>query len=93
MPKELEQLCEKRRETKRKLIQQPKSAILKEEYKMLNFEVKKGVKKTKKKQLENKIKQLESDFRANNSHNLFKTVRDLSGKLRKTRKALNISST
>ena len=84
MPKELEQLCEKRRETKRKIIQQPKSAILKEEYKMLNFKVKKGVKKTKQNQLENKIKQLESDFRANNSHNLFKTVRDLSGKPRKT---------
>ena len=51
---------------------------------MLNTKVKKGVKKTKQNQLENKIKQLESDFRANSSHNLFKTVRDLSGKPRKT---------
>ena len=30
MPKELEQLCEKRREARRKMVQQPKSAILKE---------------------------------------------------------------
>ena len=84
MPKELEQLCERRREARRKMIQQPKSAIFKEEYKMLNTEVKNGVKKTKQNQLENKIKQLESDFRANNSHNLFKTLRNFSGKSRKT---------
>ena len=31
MPKELEQLCEKRREARRKMIHQPKSAILREE--------------------------------------------------------------
>ena len=36
MPKKLEQLREERREARRKMIQQPKSAILKEEYKMLN---------------------------------------------------------
>ena len=65
-------------------MQQPKSAILKEEYKMLNTEVKERVKKIKQNQLENKIKQLEIDFRANNSYNLFKMVRDLSGKPRKT---------
>ena len=84
MPKELKQLCEKRREVRCKMMQQPKSATLKEEYKILNTEVKEGVKKVKQNQLENKIKQLESDFRANNSYNLFKTVQDLSGKPRKT---------
>ena len=58
MPKELEQLCEKRREAKRKMIQQPKSAILKEEYKMLNFGVKKGVKKKNKTNLKIKSNNL-----------------------------------
>ena len=47
MPKKLEQLREERREARRKMIQQPKSAILKEEYKMLNSEVKKADKKNK----------------------------------------------
>ena len=47
MLKQLEKLCEKRREARRAVIQQPKSGKLKEEYKMLNTKVKKGVKDVK----------------------------------------------
>ena len=56
------------------MIQQPKSAILKEEYKILNTEVKKGVKKQNKTNLKIKSNNLKVILE-NNSHNLFKTVR------------------
>ena len=47
MPKELERICEKRREARRTVIQQPKPGKLTEEFKMLNTKVKKGVKGVK----------------------------------------------
>ena len=84
MSQELEELCQKRREARLELLQQPSSNTLKEKYKKLNKNVKKGVKKQKKEQLEKKIKQLEEDFRMNDSHNLFKTVRELEGKPKKS---------
>ena len=56
------------------MIQQPKSAILKEEYKILNTEVKKGVKKQNKTNLKIKSNNLKVILE-NNIHNLFKTVR------------------
>ena len=43
------------------------------------------MKKAKRKQLDEKIKKkLEDDFKKNDSHNLFKTVRQLEGKPRKS---------
>ena len=42
------------------------------------------MKKQKKEQLEKNFKQLEEDFRMNDSHNLFKTVRELEGKPKKS---------
>ena len=46
--------------------------------------VKKEVKKAKRKQLDEKIRKLEDDFKKNDSHDLFKTVRELEGKPRKS---------
>ena len=46
--------------------------------------VKKEVKEANRKQLDGKIKKLEDDFKKNDSHNLFKTVRELEGKPRKS---------
>ena len=45
--------------------------------------VKKEVKKAKKKQLDEKIKKLEDDFKKTDSHNFFKTVREVEGKPKK----------
>ena len=50
----------------------------------MNGIVKKEVKEAKRIQLDEKIRKLEDDFRKNDSHNLFKSVRELEGKPRKS---------
>jgi len=61
---------------------------VKEKYRKINKQVKKEVKRPKTANLENNIKRLEDDFRKNNSHNFFKTVRELEKKHRKNIPAL-----
>lgn len=55
---------------------------------MVKREVKKAkenkTKNKKKKQLEEKIKKLGDDFKKKDSHNLFKSVRELEGKPKKS---------
>ena len=50
----------------------------------MNGIVKKEIKEAKRIQLDEKIRKLEDDFRKNDSHNLFKSVRELEGKSRKS---------
>ena len=50
----------------------------------MNGIVKKEIKEAKRIQLDEKIRKLEDDFRKNDSHNLFKSVREIEGKPRKS---------
>ena len=78
-------LCEKRRSLRKKVINSKKSyAATIQEYRKANRIVRKEVKKVKRIQVDEKIRKLENDFRKNGSHNLFKSVRKLEGKPRKS---------
>ena len=77
-------LCEKRRAARIKLIQNPRYEFHQETYRKLNKEVKKVVKRIKTENLQKKVLSLEEDFKTNNSRNLFKTVRELEGHKRKS---------
>ena len=55
-----------------------------QEYTKVNRTVKKEVKKAKRKQVDEKIKKLEDDFKKNDSHSLFKSVSELEGKPKKS---------
>ena len=52
----------------------------KQNYKKLNREVKMAVKRQKIVNLEQKIDEMEEDYKRNNSHKLFKTIKQLEGK-------------
>lgn len=65
------------------MMQNPQQGELKEQYKTLNRKVKLAVKKRKRRILEERIEKLEEDFRMNNSHDLFKTDRELEGRPKK----------
>ena len=77
-------LCEERRCARRAVRVSPEDPIQRQIYKTLNRQVKAAVKAEKADILERKIKQLEEDFKNNNSHNVFKTVRELEEKPRKS---------
>lgn len=79
MPPNLTELCERRRKARLNFLNRPNSNSIKKTYADLNKAVKAGVKKLKTDNLTNKINKLEDDFRRNDSHNLFKTVRELEG--------------
>jgi len=83
--KYLRKLCEERRNARQKCIRHPRSLKLQQEYHNLNKKVKLSVRILKVENLEKKIETLEENFRRNNSKNLFKDVRDLG---RKTKKSL-----
>ncbi len=85
MPPELTALCEQRRKARLNFLNKPNSNA--ETYSGLNKEVKAAVKKLKADNINAKINKLEDDFRMNDSHNLFKTVRELEGQ---PKKSLNI---
>ena len=79
------ELREKRRSLRKKVINSKNSyAAAIQEYRKVNRIVKKEVKKAKRIRLDEKIRKLEDDFRKNSSHNLFKSVRKLEGKPRKS---------
>ena len=84
MNAETSNLCEKRRAARIELIKNPRSATHQARYRKRNKEVKTAVKKIKQENLEKKVAHLEEDFKANNSRNLFKTVRELEGWPRKS---------
>ena len=66
------------------MVSNPRNAEKRALYKSANKVVKAAVKSQKEKALECKIKQLELDHKHNNSHNLFRTVRELEGKTKET---------
>ncbi|KAK3883301.1 hypothetical protein Pcinc_012338 [Petrolisthes cinctipes] len=80
MPKALENKCNDRREARLKYLKQPSNNELRENYRTINRQVKSEVLQQKRLTMEKKVEQLERDFKNNNSHNLFKTVRELEKK-------------
>ena len=71
-------LCEKRISLRKKVINSKKShAAAIQKYRKVNRIVKKEVKKAKRVQLDEIIRKLEDGFRKNDSHSLFKSVREL----------------
>jgi len=88
LPQSVEKACEERRHARAEMLNNPQSKEKKLLYKQLNKSVKHAVKMQKNCSLEKKIEQLELDFKQNNSHNLFKTVRDIEGKPRKAMSAV-----
>ena len=77
-------LCERRRKAKINLLNHPDDAEKQIEYRKLNKTVKKLIQKQKRENLQNKIMTLEEDFAKNNTHNLFRSVRELEGKKQKS---------
>ena len=77
-------LCERRRKAKINLLNHPDDAGKQIEYRKLNKTVKKLIQKQKRENLQNKIMTLEEDFAKNNTHNLFRSVRELEGKKQKS---------
>lgn len=65
MSKETSQLCEDRRELRKKLITAPQDRSLQEKYKEANRKAKASVKSEKRKLLEHKIIKMENDFQNN----------------------------
>ena len=84
MPPDLEKLCEQRRNAKLLTLNRPSDHTARDQYKNINKQVKNAVKECKIKALKEQIDLLEEDFKKNNSHNFFKTVRQLESKPRKT---------
>ena len=70
------------------MISNPLSAEKRTLYRSANKVVKGAAKAQKQNALECKIKQLELAHKHNNSHNLFRTVRELEGKPRKPMSAV-----
>lgn len=83
MTAEEEELCAMRRSVRTRMINNRQDADARERYRTLNRQVKARVKQRKNQELEDRITQMEIDFRQNNSHRLFKNVRELEGKPRK----------
>ena len=77
-------LCERRRKAKINLLNHPDDAEKQIEYRKLNKTVKTLIQKQKRENLQNKIMTLEEDFAKNNTHNLFRSVRELEGKKQKS---------
>ena len=80
---EIIDLCEKRRNAKLLMLDNNNNKECKENYKLLNKKVKMAVKRKKTQNLEHKIDELEEDFKRNNTHRLFTTIKQLEGKKHK----------
>lgn len=83
LTKEEADLCHQRREARKRMLADT-SIRNKENYRQLNIDVKKSIRNAKARNLKEKIDLLEDQFRKNDSHNLFKTVKELEGKPRKS---------
>ena len=77
-------LCEKRRTARKEMLKDTTSIVKRKRYNDLNKEVKRAVKNAKNESFENKLKLLEEHYQKNESHNLFKTVRQLEEKPKKS---------
>ena len=85
---EVEIACERRRKARIEMLHNPADKVMAEQYKELNKVVKTAVKEQKAKNLQAQIEELEADFKSNNSHNLFKSVREMEGKSKKVYNAI-----
>ena len=65
------------------MLKDPSNSGNRLRYSELNREVKNAVKQVKRRNFEEKVKFLEDQFRKHDSHNLFKTVKELEGKPKK----------
>ena len=83
LPPEVETLCEKRRQSRLEMLNAQDDDDIVQKYRRLNKKVKKAVKAHKNKTLDDKVVQIETDFANNNSHNLFKTVKEMENKQKK----------
>ena len=81
MPIETTELCNDRRKARLAMLTDP-STENKESYRKLNREVKNAVRRIKNHSLEGKVLQLEEHFQRNESHHLFKSVRNLKENLK-----------
>ena len=81
-------LCEQRREARKEMLKDPTVAESRQRYSDLNKRVKHAVKEAKRKQFDEKIKLLEEQYQKHDSHNLFKTVKELEGKPKKQLSAI-----
>ena len=88
LPHSVEQLCDERRKSRQLLLNDTQSDALKMQYKDLNKRVKSEIKAHKRKNLDCKVEELEASFRENDSFNLFKAVKDLENKPRKSLSAV-----
>ncbi len=84
MSKDLIDMCEERRIVRKEFLKKPTLNAVRERYRKLNKDVKRLVTSAKRQKLKKKIEKMEADFRANNSHNLFKEVRELEGRPKKS---------
>ena len=89
MPIETTALCNDRRKARLAMLTDP-STKNKDTYRKLNREEKNAVRCIKNLSLEKKISQLEEHFQINESHHLFKSVRELEGKPKKSLFAVKI---
>ena len=84
LPPEIENACKERRKARVEMLNNPANTSIKEKYREQNIHVKAEIKKHKHNALKAKVKQMEKDYVNNNSYNLFKTVRELENKQKKT---------
>ena len=77
---EVKDLCAKRRSAKIMMLQNQFNEEYTNNYRELNKRVKAEVKKQKNNNLSDKISEMEENFKKNNTHKLFKQVRELEGK-------------
>ena len=82
MSVELEAKCRERREARVEALGSSNNQT-RARYRLLNREVKAAVRRAKRQELEDIIEQMEEDLRGNNSHNLFRMVRELEADPRK----------
>ena len=80
MSRELEIKCNERRKARLRCLKEPANNELREIYRTVNRAVKSEVKQQKRMAMEERVEQLERDYIQNNSHNLFKTVREMESK-------------
>ena len=84
MSEELRDLYQQRRTARLQMLKSPQSQANRQNYQNLNQRVKRAVKMLKEENMERKVMKMEQDFVENNSQNLFKTVRELEGKPKKS---------
>lgn len=84
MNPEVAELCKKKRKARLNFVKKITSFDYQERYQNLNKQVKNAVKKIKEENLEKKMSKLKEDFQKCNYTNLFRAVRELEGRSRKS---------